>query len=220
MVRPFDEELLKNLHRIILTCPLRLLALNPPFPFPPPLPKRRMIRGRGDDFEESIELESPSGTRLIFRIFGTSLVRGRAREDELRFTVVRPKTVKKVRTGRKGKKGRNGTGGDLREARTGSSPSFWPSKTSRRRDTGHQGPSQARRPHGPAIIEPGKQTGQHQDHHHPRTSRGPRSQKARAARVNVQGVEDTPIRRSRHPLRPRRGSTTLGHIGSARTTSR
>ncbi len=59
------------------------------------------------DFEESIEFESPSGMRDVinFDIF-EDIARARVRLEKMScgFTVVRPKTVKKVKTKKKGKK--------------------------------------------------------------------------------------------------------------------
>lgn len=59
------------------------------------------------DFEESIEVESPSGARDVidFDIF-EDIARARARLEKMNcgFSVVRPKTVKRVKTGKKGKK--------------------------------------------------------------------------------------------------------------------
>jgi len=105
------KNILKNLHRIILTLVLSwLLALTPLFPSLPSFAETADdYEDAETDFEESIELESPSGARDVidFDIF-EDIARARARLEKMScgFTVVRPKTVKKVRTGRKGKKGR------------------------------------------------------------------------------------------------------------------
>ena len=105
------KNILKNLRRIILTLVLSwLLALTPLFPSLPSFAETADdYEDAETDFEESIELESPSGARDVidFDIF-EDIARARARLEKMScgFTVVRPKTVKKVRTGRKGKKGR------------------------------------------------------------------------------------------------------------------
>ncbi len=106
---PSTNHVPKNLRGVILAFVLSsLLVLASLFLSPPSFAQTVDDYDEAEtDFEESIEFESPSGARDIidFDIF-EDIARARARLEKMScgFTVVRSKTVKKVRTGKKGKK--------------------------------------------------------------------------------------------------------------------
>lgn len=105
------KSILKNLHQSILLFVLPcLLVLTPSLlPLPSFAETAESYDDGETDLEESIEFESPSAARDVidFDIF-EDIARARARLDRMTcgFTVVRPKTVRRVKTGRKGKKER------------------------------------------------------------------------------------------------------------------
>ena len=108
------KNILKDLHGIIPIFVLfSLLVLAPLLPSVPCFAET--ADGYDDaetDFEESIEFESPSAIRDIidFDIF-EDIARARERLEKMTcgFTVVRPKTVRKVKIVKKGKKGKKTT---------------------------------------------------------------------------------------------------------------